>query len=438
MKRFFLIVSICFAFFMLGGMVGAKIYVDISSPSFRPIPVAVCDFSYRSTGAAKPTDAGTAVSENIKKYLSLTGIFNMLHKKSFLEDTLSGTPVVFEKINFPNWRVIGADYLLQGNIVQHNTDLVADVHFYDVVRATPVLIKKYRAESGDLKRMAQTIASDIMMALINDRGEFNTHIAFVSKNGLQSDIRLVSYDGEETTLLTNHRSILLSPRWSPDGSLLAFTSFKRGRPEVYIRHLKTGEEKRAASFDGLNLCGGFSPDGKTLLLTLSKDSNEEIYALDVSSLQLRRLTNNYSIDVSPSFSPDGRKIVFVSNRSGSPQVYTMDRDGSNVRRITYDGNYNTSPSWSPRGDRIVYEGRINRQYQIFSIDAEGNYPQQLTFDNADNESPSWSPSGRQIVYVSSRGGKSRIMMINADGSQPRVLYDQNNKLAMPSWSPRLK
>ena len=438
MKKTVFIWSVCFAFLMLGSKVGAKIYVDITSPSFRPIPVAVCDFSYRSTGAATQTDAGTAVSENVKKYLSLTGIFNLLDRKSFLEDALSATPIVFEKINFSNWRVIGADYLLQGNVVQNHTEIMADVHLFDVVRATPVLIKKYRARANDLKRMSQAIASDMMMALINDRGDFDTQIAFVSKNGLKSDIRLVSYDGDETTPLTNHRSILLSPRWSPDGSLLAFTSFKRGRPEVYIRNLKTGEEKRVASFDGLNLCGGFSPDGKTLLLTLSKDGNEEIYALDISSLQLRRLTNNYSIDVSPSFSPGGKKIVFVSNRSGSPQIYTMDRDGSNVRRITYEGNYNTSPSWSPRGDRIVYEGQISRQYQIFSIDEQGNYPQQLTFDAADNESPSWSPSGKQIVYVSSRSAKSRIMIMNADGSQPRVLYEQNNKLAMPYWSPRLR
>lgn len=438
MKKFLFIWAVCSAFLIFSGMAGAKIYVDISSPSFKPIPVAVCDFSYRSTGTVQQVDSGITVSENVKKYLSLTGIFNTLQKKSFLENVLSITPIISEKINFPNWKIIGADYLLQGNVIQNNSEIIADVHFFDVVRMTPVFIKKYRSVSNNLKSVSQAIASDILMALINDTGDFDTKIAFVSKNGLKSDISLVSYDGDETTPLTNHRSILLSPRWSPDGSLLAFTSFKRGRPEVYIRNLKTGEEKRVASFDGLNLCGGFSPDGKTLLLTLSKDGNEEIYALEVDSLKLRRLTKNYSIDVSPSFSPDGKKIVFVSNRSGSPQIYIMDSDGNNIRRITFAGNYNTSPSWSPKGDRIVYEGRINEQFQIFSIDEEGNHPQQLTSDTADNESPSWSPSGRQIAYVSNRGTKSKIMIMNANGSQPRLLHEQKNKLVMPFWSPRFR
>jgi TolB protein len=438
-KKYFLILTfiLCSCTLLtLSNSAAAKVYVDIDSPSFKMIPIAICDFNNKSIGTAKQAYSGITVSEGIKKDLTLTGIFNVLNKQSFLEEKDSITAVTVEKIHFPDWTAIGADYLLKGNLIHNDREIIADAYLFDVTRSVIIFNKKYRAASDKINAIARTIASDIMLALINDAGDFNTRIAFVSKKGLKSDIHSVSYDGSELKSITNHQSIIMSPRWSPDGNFLAFTSFKRGRPEIYIRNLKNGTEKRVPPFDGLNLCGAFSPDGKQLLLTLSKDGNEEIYSLEIDTLKLKRLTNNYSIDVSPSWSPDGKKIVFVSNRSGSPQIYTMDAGGNNVKRITYKGSYNSSPSWSPRGDRIVYEGLSGDKYQIFSVDEEGSDPVQLTFEAANNESPSWSPSGRQIVYVSRKNSKSKIFIMNSNGSKQRILHEQNNKLVMPVWSGR--
>ena len=84
--------------------------------------------------------------------------------------------------------------------------------------------KKYQAPAEKTKAVARAIASDIMLALINDAGDFNTEIAFVSKTGLRSDIYAVSYDGADVRKVTHHQSILMAPRWSPDGNGMAFTS----------------------------------------------------------------------------------------------------------------------------------------------------------------------------------------------------------------------
>jgi TolB protein len=432
----------CILFFctllIFSNSAAAKVYVDIDSPTFQQIPIAICDFGNQTTSATKSTNFGITVSDDVKKDLSLTGIFNILNKKSFLEEKNSIPATAMGKISFSDWATIGADYLLRGNTTQNNKEIIADSYLFDVTRGELIFNKKYRAEANNPKEISRAIASDILMALTGDEGDFNTKIAFVSKKGLRSDIQIINYDGSELKSVTNHQSIVMAPRWSTDGKFLAFTSFRDRRPEVYIRNLKNGAEKKVASFEGLNLCGSFSPDGKKLLLTLSKDGNEEIYSLDLDTMKLRRLTNNHAIDVSPSWSPDGKKIAFVSNRAGSPQVYTMDADGNNVKRITYEGNYNTSPSWSPRGDRIAYEGLTNDKYQIFSVDGDGNNTIQLTSNNANNESPSWSPSGRQIVYVSRKSSKSNIFIMNSNGSNHRPLNDSGKKLVMPVWSPRLK
>lgn len=436
MKKFvfnLVLILSCFAFINFHHAVLAKVYVDIDSPTFRPMPIAIADFNNRAQGAGTPADRGSAVAEAVRQDLVITGIFNIINKKSFLE---ANTAV--DKINPSDWLPLGADYLLKGEVVRNDQEIIAHGYLFDVSRGEIIFARKYRATADQSKALSRAIAVDIMRALVNDEGEFNTQIAFIPKNGLKSDIHSIGYDGTGLKAITGHKSILMAPRWSPDGRLLAFTSFKRGRPEIYIRNLKSGAEKKVAAFEGMNLCGSFSPDNRKLLLTLSRDGNNEIYSLDIDSLALRRLTNNHAIDVSPAWSPDGKKIAFVSNRSGSPQIYSMDADGSNVKRITYEGAYNSSPVWSPRGDDLAYEGQVGNRYQIFVIPAEGGNARQLTSDSANNESPSWSPSGRQIAYVSRKPSKSRLMIMNSNGSSPRQVYETHQKLVMSAWSPRLK
>ncbi|MBP7340735.1 MAG: Tol-Pal system beta propeller repeat protein TolB [Smithellaceae bacterium] len=436
-KIFIFLISLWTALSMvcLSDIAQAKVYIDIDAPGFQQFPIAVCDFQNNKTGTPPSDDEGVVLADHIRRLLDLSGIFNILDKKSFLDGVESQTP---EVIRFSDWSVIGADFLLRGDLAFGAEGLRAASRLYDVTRGQTLFQKTYAYKTGDLRAAARAVASDVLVALTGDEGDFNTQIAFVIKKDARSDIHTLSYDAADLKNLTGHQSIVTSPRWSPDGQYLAFTSYKNGRPEVYLRSLKTGKERKVAAFRGLNLCGSFSPDSRKLLLTLSKDDNEEIYSLDIETLALQRLTRSYAIDVSPAWSPDGRKIAFVSNRSGSPQIFVMDADGNNVRRVTYEGNYNTSPSWSPRGGRIAYEGLINRKYQIFSVDEEGNNLIQLTFDDADNEYPSWSPSGRQIVFSSQRGSKSRISIMNANGLNVRVLREGREQMVMPSWSPRLK
>jgi TolB protein len=415
----------------------AKVYIDVDSPTFQLFPIAICDFNLTETSTTKTPDSGIALADEVKEYLTMTGFFNPLNKKSFLEEKkTAGSPAA--NINFSDWSVIGADYLLKGSLIRSDKEINVEFWLFDVIRGDLIVNKKYNALITEQKTLAKNIAADILYALTGDEGEFNTRIAFVAKKSNKADIYSINYDGAEMKAITSHQSIIVSPRWSPNGQLLAFTSFKNGKPAVYIRDLRNGSERKVAAFDGLNLCGYWSPDGQKILLTLSKDGNEELYIMEVDTLNLKRLTYSFSIDVSPTWSPDGKKIAFVSNRGGTPQIYTMDTEGNNIKRITFEGNYNTTPSWSPRGGRIAYEGLIKGKFQIFTIDEEGNNLLQLTFDNADNESPSWSPSGRQIAYSSKTNSKSKICIMNANGLNMRILTESSSALTMPMWSPRSK
>ena len=66
------------------------------------------------------------VSDDVKKDLSMTGIFNILNKKSFLEEKTRPEISGKRKHRFPDWAAIGADYLLRGNITQNNKEIIVE------------------------------------------------------------------------------------------------------------------------------------------------------------------------------------------------------------------------------------------------------------------------------------------------------------------------
>jgi TolB protein len=416
------------------GRAYGKVYID--SPSFQKFPIAIADFK-----PLKPTtdkgDLPTWFSDTLSRDLTMTGYFNVLDRRAFLEDP-NKAGITAEGTRFEEWTVIGAEYLVKGGFQTDGRELVTEFRLFDVVRGELVVGKRYVGKPEERNRMVLQFVNEVLLALTGEAGLFDTRIAFVRKGDSPADIYTINFDGSDLRRITNDNALTLSPRWSPDGRFLAFTSFRDGNPDIYLRDLTSGSTRKVVFYPGLNLPGSWSRDGTRLLVSVSRDGNQEIYDMNVSTSLLQRLTRDSSIDVSPVRSPDERQIAFVSNRNGSPQIYIMDADGGNVRRLTQEGNYNTSPAWSPKGKKIAYEGSVNGRFQIFVIDSDGGNLKQLTFDGMDHESPSWSPDGRYLVYAVRGYGRSRIEIMNVGGQIVRVLYEGMDRCQTPFWSPHLK
>lgn len=440
--RFLTRAVLCVFLIVLGCSCDAwgKVYLDIDSPTFKPFLIAVPDFQASSGNGEKKDSSPASMSGSLSDYLMMTGFFNVINRNAYLEDPKPQPEGANEAIRFADWMAIGAEYLVKGKFQYRDNELTLECRLYDVVRSELVVGKKYTGNASERKTMIRKFAGEVLFALTGVGGIFSTRVTFVEKKGKTSGIFSVGFDGDGSDLLKykEGKTILMSPRWSPDGRYLSYTSFEEGNPDFYIKDMGNSKVTPIASFQGINLSGGWSPKSDKVLLTLSKDGNEEIYVLDFANKLLQRLTNNFAIDVSPAWSPDGSKIAFVSNRSGSPQIYIMDADGNNVRRLTYDENYNTSPSWSPHGDRIVYESRTAGNFQIFTIGLDGNNLRQLTFEKGGSESPSWSPDGRYIAFIKNNGVKNKIYVMNATGLNVRLLYEGSGDCSFTSWSPLIK
>jgi len=384
-----------------------------------------------AAGTPAEREVATQTADMISRALEFTGFFTILDRAAFLADP--GRDWTVSGIDFRNWTAIGAELLIIGKVGFADTTLEVELRLYDTFKERMVVGKRYKGWREDQRKIVHRFCSEIIYALTGDRGLFESKIVFESKHGGSKEIVMCDFDGHQPVPFTSNRSINLTPAWSSDGQWIAYTSYGRGNPDLYIQHVK---DKRGTVFSrkGINSTPAWAPGRFELAATLSFEDDPEIYLLTGSGKIIKRLTNSFGIDVSPSWSPDGRKIAFVSDRAGSPQIYIKDLESGREERLTYEGNYNQSPSWSPRGDRIAFASMNNGQFNIFVIRTDGTGLMPLTENSRDNESPCWSPDGSLIAFSSNREGESRIYVMTAFGTDQRRLLALPGEQTNPDWS----
>jgi TolB protein len=299
-----------------------------------------------------------------------------------------------------------------------------------------ILAREYRGKLRDWRDLVHRFSDDIVLQFTGELGVARTRITFAARNGRTKELYLMDWDGANRRPLTQDGSIAISPGFSPDGSLILFTSYRGGAgPRVFVVRAEGGRPFLVSGRPGLNTSPSYSPDGREILCTLSMDGNSEIYLLDAKGGNPRRLTNSRGIDTSPTWSPTGREIAFTSDRSGTPQVYVMDREGGNVRRLNFDVGYTDSPAWSPKGDRIAFVSRTGNGFDIYTCRPDGS-DTKLVVSGGSNENPHWSPDGRHLVFSSDRGGSFGLYVSDLDDREPRRLDTGGLSASSPAWSPR--
>jgi TolB protein len=166
------------------------------------------------------------------------------------------------------------------------------------------------------------------------------HIAVSMDEEGQSDIFLMTLEGEIVSNLTNHWADEVSPVWSPDGSMITFVSNRTGAPQIYIMNKDGSGTRRVTYAGGYNSTPSFGPGGM-LAFSGMDDFQYDIFLVDMSGT-ITRLTQDQGNNRDPAISPDGRHIAFISDREGSPKIFISTIDGRYQFPITNKGgNFST-------------------------------------------------------------------------------------------------
>ncbi|MFQ5537034.1 MAG: hypothetical protein ACE5GJ_06235 [Gemmatimonadota bacterium] len=356
-----------------------------------------------------------------------------------------------EGLDYTLWDRLGAVWLVTGQVEGAGDGFVAVVELHDVVYGEVKERGRFRIPDEadpDFRMAVHRISDRVVEWATGEPGMAASRIAFSMPNARgDKELYLIDSDGENLTRLTDFRSLTLSPAWSPDGTRLAYMSYKTGVPRIYEMDLVTGEEKRVPDArDGDHITPAYAPDGRTLAFAVVGGRQGGLFTYNVAEecclTYLSGGRRHY--DFSPTFSPDGRWLAFNTNRFGDavPQIMVMPAEGGPAETLSpYQygrGGYYTSPDWSPVGDLVAFHGRIRRgRYQILvaNMKSRGRRVRQLTWEG-NNEDPSWAPDGRHLVFAGERNWGYGLMVVDVATGNIRLLL-AGRRVSVPDWSPSL-
>ena len=443
MKKKIVIIISFFIFFSFNSH--ALIEVDITRGNLNPLPVAVSPLFIDSTSENKISkelgnlNIGLEISTIIENNLKKTGLFNPLNQDAFIQKP----DIAHLKPRFEDWQLIKAQALITGKVEMLENNLRVEFRLWDILAGREMLALAFTTVPNNYRRVGHIITDKVYQRLTGEQGYFDTRIIYVAEEGPKTQrikkLAIMDQDGANTKYLTLGNELVLTPRFNPTNQMVAYLSYFRNLPRVYLLDIETGVQEVVGTFPGMTFAPRFSPDGKKIIMSFAKDGNSDIYTMNLESREVEQITDHPSIDTSPSYSPNGKLITFNSDRSGYQQIYVMRSDGSNVKRISFGTGIYGTPVWSPRGDLIAFTKLHKGKFYIGVMRIDGKGERLLT-ENYYQEAPSWSPNGRVLIFYretksgdQGEGFSATLWSIDLTGYNERkveTLTDASD----PSWS----
>lgn len=274
-------------------------------------------------------------------------------------------------------------------------------------------------------------------------------------------IQLVG-DSFATKQLTHGNSDNYTPVFSPDGSQIAFSSFRVDNSEIYLMDLN-GQIKSRVTYttDYNDNSPAFLYNHNYIYYSSEPKSSREVKVVIQSSgstpiytgFNITHIHSKVTQPIlpisfgarAPRSSPSGKQIVYETNTDGNLEIYLMDLSDVNLSkinpadipksRITNNDIDDGSPAFYPNGRRIVFVSSRNEVHQLYAIDTDGKNEKHINPSQYDSYNPVVSPDGKTIAYVSARDGDWEIYLIDSDGKNERQITSGIGRSIQPTFSP---
>jgi hypothetical protein len=212
------------------------------------------------------------------------------------------------------------------------------------------------------------------------------------------------------------------PRFSPDGTLVAYTSSTLTRfPKIRLVR-RDGSSDRALVDRNGGTGLSWTPDGKGIVydepdVVRFFAVHYDLKLVDVATGKVRALTHGARARF-PDVSHDGKSVVYVRLRAEGSELAVLDLATLESRDVTKsaDGTMWGSPHFSPSGERIAASRYLpGGLLDIVTVDPGTGDVQELTHDRARDVEPVFTPDGARIVFRSDRDGISNLYAVPAEG-----------------------
>lgn len=404
----------------------ADLNIEVTEGVDVKVPIAVFPF------AGEPGSMRN-FSRIIMSDLSRSGLFALLPAG----DDAPPQGSVVSEAQYKKWLGRGIEKAVLGRYVSEGDKGKLLFELLDTVQGRHVLAYAIEVSPERPWGAAHRAADYIYEKLTGVPGVFNTRLAFITSQRIKGKKRrfalhISDSDGRNSEEVFSTPFQIMSPTWSHDAKHIAYISYERGRPELFVQNLLTAKRFSYAEHIGQAVSPDWSPDGRYIAYASSSAGNYDIYLLDMKTLKSRRLTKSAAIDIEPSWASDG-SLFFTSDRNGTPQLYRIDSTGT-VRRVSEEGGYNTDADVSPEGDHIAYLSRGDDAYSI--VVKNLNTSRQVRLGSGmTEEDPKFTPNGKMVSHLTTHQGRTVVGLYSIDGAHRSILPINIDNIRSIAWSP---
>ena len=288
-------------------------------------------------------------------------------------------------------------------------------------------------------------ASDPQVSPDGRRIAYVRHFMDIRRDRRRSTLWMVAVDGSDHRALTSGQRNDGSPRWSPDGRRLLYTSVEEGAGvQLYLRWMDTGETARLTNLLEPPGSLAWSPHGRSIAFTMFVPERPQPFVAMPDKPEGSTWADPPRVIRRLVYRADGQGYL----RDGFTHVFTLPADGGTPRQLTSGAFDHGGPlAWTPDGRHLLFAAnrRPDAEYEpldteIFEVSVAGGPLRQLTDRRGPDQSPAISPDGALVAYLGFddryQGYQlTRLSVMRRDGTGSRVVTTALDRdVEQPAWS----
>ena len=239
-----------------------------------------------------------------------------------------------------------------------------------------------------------------------------------------------------TTRGSNERDV----DWSPDGERIAFVGSRARQWHVFVSDPKGENARQLTRHRGQDRRPRFSPDGTHIAYLserIATDTGWDLWVTSLAEGRPRQLTSHPFDEADPRFSPDGSRIAitFRAGRHVNRRIAIVPATGGDLIDVLpaeWQGD-SFGARWSPDGTKLVFVSDESGRKALYTVPATRGAPERVLDSDYELIEPAWSPDGKKLAYLENRDGNLRLKLYDLENGKDRTLTLRAGVHSQPEW-----